>query len=190
MTQQSIFKRQLLSELGVSVWKLREPNLLELGLESSQSATHESQQSKTVAVEHQLLPEAEQQVNSEASPTPNIPELQIAESKGIGSKIPEPQISDVPTKPQETLKQEVLLVNHESLPIADLTLAMETLEIPFEVQSHGQQSAFSYPLMITADVSSADEALEIVHLDHFTPQSKKALWQALLKFKAELKATV
>ena len=228
MIQQSKFQRQLLSELGISVWKLREPDLIALAPESSLTDVDEGEPTETVLVKDQEQPETEQKVVSATSPArqladmlagktsntdtdknpqvseqpvspapeiaasqvpePALKEPERKEPKLVEPEIAEPLVSNESAKPERVLKQEVLVVNHESLPIADLTLAMEALEIPFELHSPGQELAFSYSLMITADAPSADEAQDIVHLENLTSQSKKAMWQALLKFKAESEA--
>lgn len=223
MIQQSKFQRQVLSELGISVWKLREPDLIALAPESSLTDMNEGEPTETVLVKDKEQPETGQKVASVTSParqladmlagktsnadtdknpkiskqpvspapevtTSQVPETALKEPELKEPKIAEPSVSNAPAKPERVLKQGVLVVNHESLPVADLTLAMEALEIPFELHSPGQELEFSHSLVITADLSSTDEAQEIVHLENLRPQNKKAMWLALLKFKAESEA--
>ena len=181
MSSPSQFQKQILSELGIVTWRLRETSQQET--ESPDTIEPEIPAAATKRQGLSGLDLIKQQMakGSEAKAEP--PKVEMSKPSETTPAAPQPshQATAPPAKTELEFKAEVLVWQSPQLPVSDLKISLEVLDIPYQVVSSDEELSYRYAMLISSQPSQKLVADESVVLSSLA--SKKQLWQALQTFK-------
>lgn len=200
----SQFQKQILAEMGIVSWKLRSndedkshsPQALAVAPQSSSASQATAHPQKTATgglsglelIKQQMAKSPDPKVDSTASSTPKEREPNAVSSEAVkpSPKVAYPQAPSVESepdlqKPTLELKSEVLVWQSKEIPLSDLILSFESLDIPYQLVDSDSNPVNRFPLLIATQTPEnfvADKVLPVQ-----SGNDKKQVWQALQAFK-------